>query len=803
MNDELAELRGEFLLESAENLDKAEQALLALERDATDKSQIGTIFRAIHTIKGTCGFLGLGSLEKLTHIGESLLSELRDGKASYTPPVPDVLLALIDRVRKILARVEATTSDEGTDNQDMLARIADALLIAKGQLVVPQKAEAQEASAATEEGDKPVRKAKGKGKTRAKPKVELPAPARRPTDVGLAKPLFSMPPIAIGSPALPQFVEPGLPPAPAQAPAPAPIPPQAAAKAPSEERTTGPERKTIRVDVELLDQLMTLVGELVLARNRLLELISNERRTTLAGTSQRIDHIVTQLQQNVTRTRMQPINQLWNRVPRAARDVAQQCHKKVRVELLGGDTELDKTVIEAISEPLSHLIRNCIDHGVEKPERRVEVGKPAEGVLCLRAFHDNGQVMLEISDDGGGIDANRLRTKALEKGMFPKDVLDEMSDRDAVNLIFAPGFSTAEAVSNISGRGVGMDVVRSNIDRLGGAIDVVTQLGLGTTFRIRIPLTLAIAPAIIVASGNQRFAIPQMGVQEIIRVGRDKEGKLLGVEELQGAAVLRRRGALLPLVWLDSELALEGTKDRHVVHVVTLRVENTDWGIVVDEITNSEEIVVKPLGPLLAGLSIFSGTTILGDGDVALILDAVSLAMRAGIGRTATAVREAKAVDLGASWSNSNSFVLAATWEGARIAVPFEQVDRLEKIPSQAIERTAQGMVLQYRGAVLPVSLLGATGIHELPDLGEETKRIPLIVYGKGTRQIGLVIEEIVDVVNVEFAEGRGQSVVDGRVTDIVDLDAIVRRAGLLPDVPEPNLGEAQWNADNAIAPSM
>ncbi len=527
-----------------------------------------------------------------------------------------------------------------------------------------------------------------------------------------------------------------------QAPEPAAAP-QAPepAELPTRSAPGGVADQMIRVNVAHLDRLMNLVGELVLARNQILQIGAAHDGRAFQATSQRLNLITTELQEGVMRTRMQPIGNAWRKLPRMIRDLARQCEKRVQVELHGQETELDKTLLEAIRDPLVHLVRNVVDHGIEHPQLRTAIGKSAEGLLRLRAFHKGGQVNIEISDDGAGVDIERLKARAVERKLASAEWVRTCSEREALSLLFLPGLSTAERVSNISGRGVGMDVVRTNIENIGGTIDVQTEPDVGTTFRLKIPLTLAIIPALIITTGGERFAIPQVSLQELVRIeGGD------GIERLLGTPVYRLRGHLLPLVYLSEQIRLRSLAGG-VTNIVVLRADGRHFGLVVDEINDTEEIVVKPLSKQLKELSAFSGATIMGDGKVVLILDVLGLAQRAGVvearqGPERTRLGDATAGDAA---GDERSLLLVAVRGRGRLAVPLEAVSRLEDVPPERVEHTAGREVVQYRGRVMPLVRLGEV-------LGGGAPAAPttlhVIVYDFREASVGVVVDSIIDIVS-------------------------------------------------------
>jgi two-component system chemotaxis sensor kinase CheA len=728
-----SELVAEFLVESNENLDRLDQDFVALEKDPKALDRLGSIFRTIHTIKGTCGFLGFKKLESVTHAGESLLSRLRDGELAVSTEIITALLRMVDAVREMLASIQGT-GEEGGGNYDELVAAVNALKDGKA---------APGASGAPRAG------------------ASEPAPA-------------------------PEMHE-----EPAGAPG---FPSDGARDARAEAARGGdaaPAGTGIRVDVALLDKLMNLVGELVLARNQILQFSSTLENATLAGSTQRLNLITSELQEGVMKTRMQPIGNVWSKFPRIVRDVASTCGKRVRVEMEGRDTELDKTIIEAIKDPLTHIIRNSVDHGIESPEARADAGKPEEGLLHLRAFHEGGQVNIEIVDDGAGIDVERVKKKGVERGLITPEHAARMGDREATNLVFLPGFSTADRVTNVSGRGVGMDVVKTNIEKIGGTVDLQSTPGAGTTLRIRIPLTLAIIPALMITSDGERFAIPQVSLLELVRLEMDQRG---AIEQIHGAPVYRLRGNLLPLVHLKKELKTgEPASGPGPVNIVVLRAEDRQFGLVVDEINDTEEIVVKPLGKLFKGLSTFAGATIMGDGRVALILDVMGLAQRASV-----VAEPADRNHLDAAGASSEGGELKQTLllfqvsDRRRMAIPLTLVARLEEFPASAIEAAGDRAVVQYRGQIMPlVNLSDAlrdprialVGSEDGPGDGAPRESVQVIVHTPGDRSVGLVVDRIVDiveqVVQVQPAGARpgvlGSAVIDRRVTELLDVEGVVR----------------------------
>jgi two-component system chemotaxis sensor kinase CheA len=550
------------------------------------------------------------------------------------------------------------------------------------------------------------------------------------------------------------------------------------------------------VDVGLLDKLMNLVGELVLARNQIMQFRAAYEDDDFLGTVQRLNLLTTELQAGVMKTRMQPIGNIWTKFPRLVRDIATACNKKVRLEMEGKDTELDKSIIESIRDPLTHLVRNAIDHGVESPPNRQARGKPEESLLRLRAFHEGGKVIIEISDDGGGIDSARVRDKAISVKLITPEQAARMGERELINLIFLPGFSTAERVSNFSGRGVGMDVVRTNVEKIGGTVDVDSRPGQGTTVKMKIPLTLAIIPALTVTSGGDRYAIPQVSLLELVRL--EGEQAKHGIEQIHGAPVYRLRGNLLPVVHLDEQLQVESQAGVNgALNIVVLQADDRQFGLVVDEIHDTEEIVVKPLQKQLKGLGIYAGATIMGDGRVALILDVLGLAQRANV---ISEVRERSLPSLTSSTGiirgDRQTVLVCSTLDGSRIGIPLSLVTRLEEFPRSALERIGSNYVVQYRDEILPLidiaRVLGSNGpssLVEIPGRDEAAQTngaaasVQVVVYAAPKGHIGLMVGSIVDIIEetiVSRARARRAgvlytAVIQGRVTEFIDIEGIIR----------------------------
>ena len=556
----------------------------------------------------------------------------------------------------------------------------------------------------------------------------------------------------------------------------------------------------MRINVDLLDSLMRMVGELVLARNQLVSELDEAKDSGLGRSAQRLSLVTSELQEQVMKTRMQPVDAVWSKLPRVVRDLALQCDRQVRLELTGRETELDRSVLEAIKDPLTHLVRNAIDHGIESPQDRLAAGKAAEGSLMLRAYHEAGQVHLEIVDDGKGIDPDVIGAKAVERDLVSQSQLDRMTPREIIQMIFLPGFSTAGKVTNVSGRGVGMDVVKTRIEAIGGSVDVSSTVGAGSCFRLTIPLTLAIIPALTIGCVGRRYAVPQVSVLELVRLAGDHARG--GIEMIADAPVYRLRGTLLPLVRLDEQLGLStpghedgehGDQSERGGYIVVLQAEQRRFGLVVDDVLDTQEIVVKPLGRHLKSLPLYAGATILGDGSVVLILDATTLARHSNVLSDPATADRADVVD---GDERIEPVLVVEIAGGRQAAIPLDKVTRLEEIPNAQVERVGGREVVQYRGHIMPVVRLSSVlGAYSTTDQAEDAATVPLVVYTRGERSVGFAVERIVDIAT-ERAGTRsdidgealiGSVVVGERVVELLDVRAAVLAAdpGFYPGADE------------------
>jgi two-component system chemotaxis sensor kinase CheA len=755
----------EFLVESTENLDQLDRDLIALEERPDDPQRLASIFRTVHTIKGNSGFFGFSKLGALTHSGEHLLGRLRDGKIRLNNRVTGTLYSMIDAVRSILRSIESTGVEGEQDFRELAQTLA--------------------AVASEDDDDSSVPLAPSR---LPPPPAPAPPAASRPAvqpDAVAAVAAPSSPPAAVSPPAVPPAASTSQP-APAAA-ATAARPPAASAPA----ATPLPTETSIRVDVGLLASILDLVGELVLARNELRSIETTD--PTLEGVIHRINNVTNALQATAVKTRMQPIEHVFSKFPRTVRDLAVSCGREVQLVIDGADTELDRTLIESIRDPLTHLVRNAVDHGIEPPDVRVSRGKPRAGRLSLRAFHESGQVTIEVQDDGAGIPVEAVRAKAVARGLVDADTAAQLPEERILQFIFEPGFSTAAQVTSVSGRGVGMDVVKTNIEAIGGTVDIASRAGEGTTVRVRVPLTLAIIPAIVVRCAAERFALPQAAVGELISLRGDGGPR---IEGLEAAEVIRVRGRLVPVVFLDEFLGLRPrTACREEGTVVLVRVDDHEFGIVVDsartgtpadadrtiaEAASLSTIVVKPIGSLLAQLGIYSGATVLGDGGVVLILDLRGILRAARLPPLARPDTEDDAA--AERTAVADSYLVCRTGSGRRIAVPLANVARLERFGAQELQPVGHRQVVRRGQDFTPVvdadSILGAAAVPAGPAAGGGT--IHLVVLDDRGGGVGIAVQQILDVARAESplqpglaASGVvGTLAVGGLATEVLDLSA-------------------------------
>jgi two-component system chemotaxis sensor kinase CheA len=782
------DLLREFLTETGESLDTVDNQLVRFEQDPNNAKILDNIFRLVHTIKGTCGFLGLPRLEALAHAGETLMGKFRDGMP-VTSEAVSLILSSIDRIKEILAGLEATEAEPGGTDEDLIDP-----LVALSMQPFDAAAASAEAEPAPVVAAPPVQPAMTKLTKGTLIDQTLERPLR-PGEVSLDE----------LERAFRETATELAPAAPAAKPA-APAPAAVAEEAPKEKKAVKKPaiaadadmaegdkvaNQSIRVNVDTLEHLMTMVSELVLTRNQLLEISRRNEDTEFKVPLQRLSNVTAELQEGVMKTRMQPIGNAWQKLPRIVRDLSGELGKQIELEMHGADTELDRQVLDLIKDPLTHMVRNSADHGLETPSERQAAGKGEQGTIRLSAYHEGGHIIICIADNGRGLNTERIKAKAVQNGLVTEAELEKMSEAQIHKFIFAPGFSTAAAVTSVSGRGVGMDVVRTNIDQIGGTIDIKSVAGEGSSVTIKIPLTLAIVSALIVEAGGDRFAIPQLAVVELVRARANSEHR---IERIKDTAVLRLRNKLLPLMHLKKLLKIDdgSSSDPENGFIVVTQVGSQTFGIVVDGVFHTEEIVVKPMSTKLRHIDMFSGNTILGDGAVIMIIDPNGIAKALGAsGSAAQGIGDENAA-AHVTGEQLTSLLVFRAGSNQPKAVPLGLVTRLEEIATDKIELSNGRYMVQYREQLMPLVQMNGVSV-------QTSGAQPILVFADDGRSMGLVVDEIIDIVeerlNIEVAGSQdgilGSAVIKGQATEVIDV------GHFLP------MAFADWFSRKEMRPSM
>lgn len=773
------DLLREFLTETSESLDTVDNQLVRFEQEPNNAKILDNIFRLVHTIKGTCGFLGLPRLEAIAHAGETLMGKFRDGMP-VTSEAVTLILASIDRIKEILAGLEATEVEPEGEDRDLIDQLE--AMVERGMAAMAGEAAAPEAPAMASPPTQPAAPAAPKMTQGTLIEQTLERPLR-PGEVSLDELERAFRETAIEEvPAAPVAK-----PAPAAAPvaeakteakteAKAEAPKKAAKRTAAAEATDMAEgdkvaNQSIRVNVDTLEHLMTMVSELVLTRNQLLEISRRNEDTEFKVPLQRLSNVTAELQEGVMKTRMQPIGNAWQKLPRIVRDLSGELGKQIELEMHGADTELDRQVLDLIKDPLTHMVRNSADHGLETPAERLASGKGEQGTIRLSAYHEGGHIIICIADNGRGLNTEKIKAKAVSSGLVTEAELEKMTEAQIHKFIFAPGFSTAAAITSVSGRGVGMDVVRTNIDQIGGTIDIKSVAGEGSSVTIKIPLTLAIVSALIVEAAGDRFAIPQLSVVELVRARANSEHR---IERIKDTAVLRLRNKLLPLIHLKKLLKIDdgSTSDPENGFIVVTQVGSQTFGIVVDGVFHTEEIVVKPMSTKLRHIDMFSGNTILGDGAVIMIIDPNGIAKALGAAGSAShELADDNAAGHVTSGEQLTSLLVFRAGTSQPKAVPLGLVTRLEEIATDKIELSNGRYMVQYREQLMP--------LVQMADVTVQTQGAqPILVFADDGRSMGLVVDEIIDIVeeklNIEVAGSQegilGSAVIKGQATEVIDV---------------------------------
>ena len=765
------ELLKDFLTETTEHIEGAETQLVHFERNPSDASLISSIFRLVHTIKGTSSFLGLERLERVGHAAESVMGMLRDG----VPPTQhsvSIILAAIDRIKTIIEEIGQHGAEPPGDDSEIINAL---------EAYYAAGTEAATAAASAEAA----------GETApAQIQESAPAPAPEPA-AAVSEPVVA--------PAAAVTEAPKAAPQEQPQPAPAAVAKKEAAPGAQAKTAANPNQETIRVSVDTIERMMQLVSELVLSRNQLLELARHREDDTIKTPLQHLSTLTSDLQDAVMRARMQPVGRLYANLPRLVRELSTSLGKNIDLVTEGADTELDRQLIEVIRDPLTHLIRNCADHGIEKPEERIAAGKPERGEIRVSAAHEAGQITIDIADDGKGLDIERIKAKITAQGLATEQDLRSMSNEEIYRYIFEAGFSTAQVVSNVSGRGVGMDVVRSNIEAIGGSVSLSSAPGKGSRFSLRIPLTLAIAPALIIEVAGQRFALPQTSVVEAVSLGKNYKDL---IQNVQNALVLKLREEVIPAVELREVVGFSAADENDETEklAVVMRVGTDSFCIIVDGVADIQEIVVKPLSASLSHLKVFSGHTILGDGSVVLILDPAGIAANLGIEKstekTRTDLRDQGALE-------RRRLVMFRAGPGAPKVLPLSLVSRIEMVETSRIESSDGRLMVLLQGRLMPIVPIS----HHI-DMSKPS--YPVLVIATEKRSIGLMTDEIVDILEekleIQLASANseivGSAEIRGEAVELLDVSHFIRMADP-PSSTSANPQRVLFAADDQLVRDM
>jgi two-component system chemotaxis sensor kinase CheA len=747
------ELLGEFLTETYENIASLDNDIVSLEQDPDNMQLLSHIFRSMHTIKGTCGFIGLPRLEKIAHSGENILGKIRDRELAVSPETVSAVLECLDRIKYILAELESHQKEPEGDDSELIEKLT---IVASGASApITYNAHVQ-----TEDKNEISHIDENSNDLPESDIDEYSSDISKETEADQIESLENM---DVSPQAKPAIETPAT---------------QKTVNVNQDETASGGDNmanKSIRVGVAVLENLMNMVSEMVLTRNQLMQMLRKVQDSEFEAPLQRLNHITSELQDAVMKTRMQPIGSAWSKLPRLVRDLSRDLGKKIDLKMVGEETELDRQVLELIRDPLTHMVRNSGDHGIERPQDRLAAGKPETGTILLKAYHEGGHINIEIGDDGQGLNTEKIKDKAIRLGLTSEIDAENMSEHEIRQFIFKPGFSTAAQVTNVSGRGVGMDVVRTNIEKIGGTVDLDSTQGKGSRFRIKIPLTLAIVSALILKAGGERFAIPQIGILELVRITPESE---LRIEVLNNSKILRLRERLLPLISLTDLLKLPA-EDNFEQFIIVAQVGSYTFGIIVDQVFETQEIVVKPVAPILSSNPMFSGNTILGDGSVVMILDPNGIA--SAIGKINMEDIKNNSAETAEALKNGDQMAMLIFKAGdhASKAVPLSLISRLEEIPVKNIEWADDAHVVQYRDRLMP--LVTVNNQQKLKETGKQ----PVLVFANDDQFLGLLVEEIIDIVMTPFdlkikSHGHGiygSTVIDGHTIDVIDTDYYIKQA--------------------------
>lgn len=755
MNAKINPVILEFVQETNERMQRVGTNLVLIENGSAGREIVDELYRDMHTIKGSAQLFGFYQIGQIAHAMETCLDPIRRHELALGAELVDAISNCLNVLEDILKWI-TEKSVEPDAKEKLISLIPKLVEVAMGNFGHSSLVNKDLHIGHTDHEVRSVAPS-------APPHPPKMPPQQKPSEIKMTATKIEKDGRDMSAT-------------------------QTAATNQVEKPTLGDHSTTLRVHVGILDRLMNLIGEMVLVRNQVLQFSNVIDDISFLQMSQRLNLVTSELQGEVMKTRMQPIGNVLEPFQRVVRDLARDLNKKIQLILEGKETELDKTLLESIKDPLTHIIRNSADHGIETPEARVAAGKSEQGTILVRSYHEGGQVIIEVKDDGKGLNREKILSKAIEKGLIKPERANQMSERDIYNIIFLPGFSTTENVTTVSGRGVGMDVVKTNVEKIGGSAEVVSTFGQGTLIRLKIPLTLAIIPALLVKCENERFAIPQVKLVELVRVEKDNDNAK--IEYLQGRPMYRLRNELLPLIDLKAVLKLsdktKNYENRDVVSIVVLNADGRQFGLIVDEIQDTADIVVKPLSPFLKKLSVYSGATIMGDGSVSIILDVSGIIQWESLSGTQGKEKEERvkqAVSSVKDKSESQELLLFKINAPGKYCIPLSLVQRLEEFNQKHIEYTGAQPVVRYRDTILPIiSLNKVLGYGTEKDFAKE--KISIIVIHKQGRPYGILVDEIIDVeatssdvnTNIKDREGiLGNMIIHDEVTVVLDILNIIQ----------------------------
>jgi two-component system chemotaxis sensor kinase CheA len=725
------EILTEFALEAREILDQLDSDFVLLEVSPTDKKLIGNIFRGLHTLKGSSGFFSFKRLEKISHAGESLLGKIRDGQLSLDLNKSNVLLQMIDVLRIIIESIEKNKTEPAGEDTALISSIGN--LSRGNEEVINDNASVNSVAG-----------------------LNQPIP-----DAAIIQADASEAEVSINLSVTENLNTP-----------------------PTQEIQETQENNTpVRINLDTLDKLMNLASEMVLARNRLLPFADNSADLQFTNTVHSIDLLTLELQERMMKMRMQSISHVWSKFPRLIRDAANQTNKKVTLIQNGADTEIDRSLLDGIRDPLMHIIRNSVDHSIEEPDVRIRKGKPETGQIVLNASHQNGMILIEVSDDGAGINLELIKKRAIERKLISPEIASQLSKSELIDLIFQPGFSTKDAVTSLSGRGVGMDVVKTNITNIGGTIEITSEPDMGTQIQLKIPLTLAIIPALFITCADQVFAIPENRIIELVKLSPKSQADEF--QNFHGIPVFKLRNQLLPLIYLDQVLELQSTSSPpdDDIYIVLLQSGPTYFGLAVTSVDNIQDIVVKPLGGTLNDIPYFAGATIMGNGRVSLILDVDNIAINSGFtAQDLSTLNKEKPLDTTPPVEMMGILVFEIAGL-ERMAIPLDRLRHIDMLDMDQTQMQGDKQVIYLNKELFYVIQLNQFVNGADAQYVSKSKHVPALTCVSNQRLYSLLVEHVVEIIQVpkQLIESatpqkgiEGYAIWNDHVINILDLDEIL-----------------------------